>query len=316
MTESQKPSQALAGLKNGRWVAVAVSILSALVFLVGAIGKLLAIDDFELYIYSFGIFSLNASFILARLCIGAELLLSAMLLSGYRRPRVILLSILVLIAFSLFLCYALLIGRTDSCHCMGRFANLSPAVSLLKNALLIVISLLGLRFSSQSRRHPTKHLTRQANSQQPTAQGQQPSTCLAVVLSAILAAVLLATPFVVSVPDNWAFGPSDTRFNRPLLEATLAENHLPPGNHLVALVTPGCPYCQMTRQKIGSMVLRNHLPDNKIHYIQPNDIGLDTWMRITLGQRPLIATVSDGQVVSTFHYRNLNEHHIVNFLRQ
>ena len=54
------------------WVALCLRVLLAAIFMVSAVAKLVAIDDFELYVFSFGFFSLDCSYILARLCIGAE----------------------------------------------------------------------------------------------------------------------------------------------------------------------------------------------------------------------------------------------------
>lgn len=65
-----------------RCVALGLRVFLAALFLVSAVAKLLAIDDFELYIFSYGFLSLNVSYLAARLCIAAECWLGLMIALG------------------------------------------------------------------------------------------------------------------------------------------------------------------------------------------------------------------------------------------
>ena len=114
-------------------------ILLGVLFIFSALAKIKGIDHFELYVFSFGWLPLQVSFILARLCIGLELALGVFLLLGWfqRLARAITLGLLIF--FTLFLCYVLLVGRDDSCQCFGQLVSLSPAASLLKNAVMIAM---------------------------------------------------------------------------------------------------------------------------------------------------------------------------------
>ena len=274
-------------------------LLLAAVFIVSAVAKLFAIDDFELYIYSYGFVSLNVSYLVARLCIATEMVLGVLLALGWWPKAVRVLVLAMLLFFSMFLCYAALAGRNDSCQCFGRLADFSPAQSLLKNAVLIVLTL----FCDGSQGVVGKGL----KAKKPVAAG-------------VAVAVLVAV-FCISVPDNWMFGPEEGRFNRGLLEAAmapdgaLADNRLDEGHQLVAFVTPGCPYCRMTREKIGSMAKRNHLDTSRIQYIEPQDLPDMLFFEITYGQRPLILLLDHGVPTATYHYRNINERQVANFLR-
>ena len=58
-----------------------LKVLLGLVFIVSAVLKLIDMDSFEIYIYSYHFFSLNASFIVARLAIILELVLGIGLVS-------------------------------------------------------------------------------------------------------------------------------------------------------------------------------------------------------------------------------------------
>ena len=271
-------------------------LLSAL-FLVSAVAKLVAIDDFELYIYSYGLLPLNVSYVAARLCIVAELLLALFFALGWWRRWVNLAAFQLLILFSLFLGYAALIGRTDSCQCMGRLADLDPVQSLLKNAVLIAMV---LGYARLSRMAGIPCLTSKARKTR-------------VILSSVFVVAIVAAVFCISVPDNWMFGPEESRYDRELLEESigpdgvLADEGLAEGHQLMAFVTRGCPYCRMTREKLGSIAKRNHLDTSRIHYYEPADLPDNLFLRITYGQRPFILLLDNGRPVVTYHYRNISE---------
>lgn len=275
-------------------------LLSAL-FLVSAVAKLVAIDDFELYIYSYGLLPLNVSYVAARLCIVAELLLALFFALGWWRRWVNLAAFLILILFSLFLGYAALIGRTDSCQCLGRLADLNPIQSLLKNAVLIAMVLGYSRLSREAR-----------EIRMPMG--------IKIVISAIFALEITVAVFCISVPDNWMFGPEESRYDRQLLEESigpdglLADEGLAEGHQLMAFVTRGCPYCRMTREKLGSIAKRNHLDTARYHYFEPADLPDNLFLRITYGQRPFILLLDNGRPVVTYHYRNISERQVKNFL--
>ena len=282
-------------------LALVLRVLLAALFLISSIAKLLAVDDFELYIFSYGFLPLNVSYVAARLCIAAELLLALFIALGWWRRWVNLTAFLMLILFSFFLGYAALIGRTDSCQCMGRLADLPPAQSLLKNAVLIAMVLLYARFSSRA------SLTSRASRAR-------------VVLSVVFAVALVVAVFCISVPDNWMFGPEESRYDRELLEESigpdgvLADEGLAEGHQLMAFVTRGCPYCRMTREKLGSIAKRNHLDTARYHYFEPADLPDNLFLRITYGQRPFILLLDNGRPVVTYHYRNISERQVKNFL--
>ena len=71
----------------------------------------------------------------------------------------------------------------------------------------------------------------------------------------------------------------------------------------------------MTREKLGYIAERNHLDTTKIVYWEPDDIGQETFLRITFGQRPLVVMMDNGCATTTYHYRNINERQVVDFLK-
>ena len=278
--------------------ATVLRMLLAVVFVVSAGAKLFAIDSFELYVFSYGWLSLNVTYVAVRLCIAAELVLGVMLALGWWARLVRLLTLLVLVLFSLFLGYAALAGRMESCQCFGQLVDFNPVESLLKNAVLIVLTLLYGRWDT--------HAT--------TPRRWRPW------VAALIAVGLTVSVFCISVPDSWMFRPDESYYDKELIETSvadggaLADEHLAEGHRLVAFVTPGCPYCRMAREKLSSIASRNDLDTNRIRYYEPSDLPDGLFMQITYGQRPFIVLLEDGRVKTTYHYRNISERQIVRSL--
>lgn len=300
-----------------RLAALILRMLLGVFFIFSAVSKLIGIDEFEIYVFSFNVLSLNASFLLARIVIVAEILVGLGLLANMFKRYVDVFAMLMLVAFTAFLCYAAIIGRTDSCHCMGSFLEIDPTQSILKNALLIVVLLFSMGAKPWSW-HPRWFVW------------------LPVVVAPIV------TVFCLSCPDNWMFGPSEEVYNEEMFDSVIApEGELYPvglqqGRHVVAFLTPGCPYCRMADEKLTHICRRNSLDSTAFVYFTPAvdstvaPLTIDTssfirpallipgmtYAHITYGQRPMIFLMENGKVTATCHYRNVSEQQIVDFIQQ
>ena len=62
------------------------------------------------------------------------------------------------------------------------------------------------------------------------------------------------------------------------------------------------------------MAQRKGLDTADIVYLEPSDIGMERFIGVTFGQRPLVLLVDDGKPQTTYHYRNINERQISRFL--
>lgn len=288
-------------LRLPAWLRIVLRVLLGLLFVVSAAAKLLDIDPFEMYVFSYGFFPLTVVDVLVRLCIAAELILGLLIALGWFKRLVRLFSLLLLIFFSLFLCYAALRGRMESCQCFGQLLDIDPIQSLLKNAILILWTLFVY---------------------QGIPKGSIIDSKPRLIISLVASALITAAIFIVSVPDSWMFGQSGNRYNQQTLAEAisptgiLAPSHLDQDRQLVAFVTPGCPFCQMSRQKISAIADRHDLDTTHIHYIQPDDIGDSIFMRITFGSRPLVVLLDQGNVVATYHYRNISERQVADVLQR
>ena len=302
--------------KAARVVALVLRMALGALFIVSAIAKLIGIDRFEIYIFSFNLLPLTWSMMAARLVIVAELLVGIGLMANIAKRLVDTCALLMLVCFTLFLCYAALSGRTDSCQCMGSLVEFDPLQSIAKNAVLLLLLVVAM-------------------GARPWSWRPRWFVWLPVVLAPTV------TVFVLSAPDNWLFGPSDEIYNAEQLDSAIApDGELAPlklaeGRHAVAFLSPGCQFCRMADEKLTHICRRNGLDSTAFVYIIPAadstvaPLTLDTvsfirpghlvppmtFALITYGQRPMLMLMENGKVTATCHYRNINEKQIVDFLK-
>ena len=302
--------------KAARVVALVLRMALGALFIVSAIAKLIGIDRFEIYIFSFNLLPLTWSMMAARLVIVAELLVGIGLMANIAKRLVDTCALLMLVCFTLFLGYAALSGRTDSCQCMGSLVEFDPLQSIAKNAVLLLLLVVAM-------------------GARPWSWRPRWFVWLPVVLAPTV------TVFVLSAPDNWLFGPSDEIYNAEQLDSAIApDGELAPlklaeGRHAVAFLSPGCQFCRMADEKLTHICRRNGLDSTAFVYIIPaadstvTPLTLDTvsfirpghlvppmtFALITYGQRPMLMLMENGKVTATCHYRNINEKQIVDFLK-
>lgn len=295
-----------------------LKVLLGVLFLVSAVVKIIGMDAFEIYIYSYGFFSLNITFLLARVAIIAELLLGVALIINCMHKAVWWASVLMLIGYSLFLVYALYLGRTDNCHCFGELVDLDPRQSLLKNLLFLLL------FSFTYRVKPST-MRRQ------------------IMVMTALAVFSTVVVFVASPPD---FMTSDFRRQQEMSEGLYAETFykspydtlkLDEGKKIVALFTTGCSFCQMSASKLSVMQKHLEIPDDHIFIIfvgNKDDVdafyekarsarfsylfydNVNQFLRITDGNFPLIILSDDGVVKHRLGFRSLDEDLVKSFFQE
>ncbi len=115
-----------------------------IVFIVSAVSKLLTIGAFEISVIEQGITSdrLTAGY-LSRLLIGFELFLGVMFFfrAGLRRLTIPL-TLLTLTGFTIYLTYfAIFRSEMEDCGCFGELVKMTPVESILKNLLLIAVTI-------------------------------------------------------------------------------------------------------------------------------------------------------------------------------
>ena len=288
---------------------IVLKVLLGLVFIVSAVLKVVDMDRFEIYVYSYHFFSLNVSFLMARVAIIIELVLGIGLVSQTLHKFYWWGSMAMLFGYSLLLIYALTLGRTDSCHCFGDFLQLDPKQSLIKNGVLILLFLLIYRMGSW--KTPFRWLI----------------LCLAVMASSIAV-------FVVSPPDNLTSNSDPEQnlqmelFNEMLDDAPLDTLHLREGKQIICFFSTSCDVCQMAARKLSLMQQFYGFPKENITYLfmgneesiagfyeqsdsaQYRDVlypDVARLLKAVNGNLPVIVFLEDGEVVHEYGFRNMQE---------
>lgn len=288
-------------------LGTAVKQLLGALFVFSALSKFVALDQFNVYVFSFGFVSLNLSILAGWAVVSFEMLLGVAMISNRYHRWVSWANIGMLLLFSIFLLYALLSGRTDSCHCMGEMLPFNPLQSLLKNVVLLALSLFSLRYVDEEWR-PRWWLslvvvvlpvaifalgaflgwTRMTVIDFQYSMIFAAAAFVMAVLASfrfsdrVLLQILLAlVPFVmVMVLDTYAslfMHKGTTRFNRDLFEEVLRTDdqlegcELGKGRQLVAIFSPTCPYCHLAAEKLSMIVDRHELSIDRVSVLFPGD---------------------------------------------
>ena len=293
-----------------------LKVLLGLVFIVSAILKVVDMDKFEIYVYSYHFFSLNASFFVARMAIIFELVLGIGLVSHTLHKMYWWGSMAMLFGYTLLLIYALTLGRTDSCHCFGDFLQLDPKQSLIKNGVLMLLFL--LIFRMESWKTPFRWL---------------------ILILAIMASSIAV--FVISPPDNLTTNSDPEQnlqvelFDEMLDAVPLDSLHLREGKQVVCFFSTSCEYCQLAARKLSLMQQFYGFPKESITYLfmgneesiagfyeqsesaQYRDVlypNVARLLKAVNGNLPVIVFLEDGNLVYECGFRNMNEAEIKVFM--
>lgn len=300
-------------------------IILGAVFCASAISKLFSVESFDLYIFSFQLFSFDLSSLFARLLIICELLLGLGLMSGFWRRTVNWCCVAMLGVFSAILVWRWAIGDTGSCHCFGDVLDMNPWQSLLKNAGFSVLLALGWKA-------PKKDWL--------------PSRMWRGIITAAVSILVTLTVFLVWTPGIWWrwMGHHSTDLVEEQWQPYSEEYGYNEGRQVVLFLSPLCEHCQHCISKVSTIISRHDLPKDRIHSVfmilasnpEENplllpyfyekagieDPGLDThhisvddFIPMTDGSMPLICLFEDGVLVTEYSYNTLDEKAFVEFLK-
>lgn len=310
-------TQALFEKRPVQVAALVIKMLLGVIFVVSAVLKIIDMDSFEIYVYSYHFFSLNFSFLVARAAIILELILGIGLISNCFHKLMWWGSVLMLIGYIGLLGYAAWIGRTDSCHCFGDVLQFNPVQSIAKNFVLLALFaatyyVKGWHFRGQ---------------------------CIA--LAALVIGCTVAV-FVVSPPDNYTSSYDDTEylrvdaFGEALQDPPLDSLRLYEGKKVVAFFSSGCEFCKKTARKLSLMQSFYGFPESNIVYVfMGSEEGVERFFEesestryqyviygdlkrllyVTNGIFPLVVFSDDGQVIHEYGYRNMKEEEVKDFFK-
>lgn len=294
-----------------------LQILLGLVFIVSAIFKMADMDRFEIYVYSYHFFSLNLSFLIARAAIIVELVLGLGLVLNLFNKLMWWGSVLMLLGYTGFLVYALVLGRTDNCHCFGDYLQFNPWQSIIKN--MVLLALFALIYRVKGRRFKYDVLA----------------------FIGIIVACCVAV-FVVSPPDNYTPNYDASHelnhelFEEALQQPPLDDKYLTEGKKVVAFLSSSCDYCMLAARKLSLMQQFYGFSGQDILYVFMGDeesiqqfyqesesatypyvIYEDVLnlLKINNGVFPLVVMLDNGVIVHEYGLRNMKEEEIKAFFK-
>ena len=108
-------------------------------FVIAAILKLMSIDEFEIYIYSFNVLNFLLTSFVSRIIIAGEFILGLFLILKVNYKFTWNATMTILILFTLFLIYTAIFRNDTNCHCFGQLVELSPVESIIKNVIAMIL---------------------------------------------------------------------------------------------------------------------------------------------------------------------------------
>ena len=298
-------------------------------FVIAAILKLMSIDEFEIYIYSFNVLNFLLTSFVSRIIIAGEFILGLFLILKINYKFTWNATMTVLILFTLFLIYVAIFRNDTNCHCFGQLVELSPVESIIKNVIAMILLSIdkwtNLKVQSSTLKAQSSKLKAQS----------------------LIATSTLLIVFVVSPPDviyNKIYSEEKEISSYVLQDSfddiikinfendtivldSTAVLETRERNLMIAIVSSGCKYCYLGVKKL-SMIMKRKGADTEnvnvfiwgsddgiLNFIKETDTeDLSYWkinprqaIEITYGRFPVFIWLEDGEIVDIGDFRNITK---------
>lgn len=267
-----------------------VRILMGALFIVSAILKLITIDTFEIYVYSFHILSFTLTAVAARCLIALEFVTGCFLVAKVQYRWAWWCATLMTAGFTLFLLYVVLFRNDANCHCFGELIPVEPLHSIFKNIAILALLVFAYK-QSESRLFYSFHKDEETGNSIRILEKDYTKKFKIWLLgiSGGLAFVVLFILFPPNAVYSWIFSDNDrvdTRiFDKAYADSSFylhltdveyreaddtvvfkndtARLDLDRGNYIVAVVSSGCKYCRQSCDLVNNIFEHNGLDTNK-----------------------------------------------------
>ncbi len=293
-----------------------INILIGSVFIIAAILKLISIDEFEIYIYSFDIFSFLLTTFVSRIIIIGEFILGLFLILKINYKLIWRLTFISLILFTLFLIYVAIFRQDSNCHCFGELVELSPLESIVKNVVMMILLLVAKTQSSKFRVQSSRFLV-------------LGSTFLVFIISPpdSIYKMIYSTEKEVSTVN--LYESFDEVVKIDFTEEGLVFDSIPSfnekENQLIVIVSSGCKYCRLGLKKLSLMMKNEDLAtDNVDIFIWGSPEGIEDFrfetmtedysywhimpnraIEITYGRFPIFIFLKEKDIIKIGDFRDI-----------
>ena len=312
------------------------------VFIIAAILKLISIDEFEIYIYSFNILSFLLTTFVSRIIIAAEFALGLLLIINKNCKFVRRVTLIVLAAFTLFLIYVAIFRQDGNCHCFGELIELTPTQSIIKNLVMIGMLILGQQtlvpepVEGKNIGTSTSSVTETVQSSKLKVQSSKFRVLLVLTCSLVI--------FIISPPDSIykmiystekevstvdLYESFDEVVKIDFTEEGLVFDSIPSfnekENQLIVIVSSGCKYCRLGLKKLSLMMKNEDLAtDNVDIFIWGSPEGIEDFrsetmtedyaywhimpnraIEITYGRFPIFISLKEKDIIKIGDFRDI-----------
>jgi len=165
---------------------------------------------------------------------------------------------LMLVGFTLHLGYLWAIGDTENCGCFGEMISMSPAESIVKNVLMLAVSVwLWIKTDSK----PTNK-------------------------------TILLGGAAVLISSMWGFLPISNQGEFPINTFTSftysGRTDLSSGEKMIAILNLDCEHCQELSEELGKLQKENLLPDIYALYFKEGETTIEQFEQLTKTSFPYI----------------------------
>jgi hypothetical protein len=300
---------------------IILSVLLGSTFIFSAYVKLFPVELFELTFVDLGVANWIVAPFLARIMIAVEFFIGFLLFFNlYKNKFTLRFTIIVLILFTVYLFWQLFTeGNSGNCNCFGSYIKMTPLESIIKNIILVALSLILYRFHKGIIWKYSKIFF------------------LVIILSSV------TLPFIINPIDlNITEQTSDDTVVNYKLDLDVLYNNpkvvepkmdLRKGKYIISFMSLTCPYCRIGAYKLHIMKKRN--PGIPIFFIlngsnenlkpfldetKATDIpytillGKD-FVKMSGIRLPAIYWVNDGMVIKKFTYLDIDQKAIEDWLK-
>lgn len=298
-----------------------LSVLLGLVFLFSGYTKLYPIELFEITFVDIGVASWKMAPFIARIIIGLEFFLGVMLVLNLYLKKFTLKAVLALLVFFTgFLIITIIMqGNSGNCKCFGNMIEMTPFESIIKNIVLIGLSLL-IYFFHEGYKIPFRKII--------------------LVLCFLTAFVM---PFILNPLDlvnSEQLQDGEVNYKLDLDLVYNSDDPVKPsvdlreGKHLIAFMSLTCPHCRVAGYKLHVINKKN--PAIPFYmFLNGDDFNLKPFFEDTkteniphsmlLGQRfvklagvklPVIFWVNNSIVEKKMKYMYINQKDIEEWIKK
>lgn len=275
-------------------IGLVLNLIIGLIFILSSILKLCSIEDFELYLFSFGIFRFSFYSFIARLIIGLELCLGVGYIINIHHKFFYYSIFTITVCFTLVLGYLLVTGSNENCHCFGDALNINPLESIIKNLILLILLKLSKRKSD-----PIIDIANR-------------------YFFIIFMSLLFIAPFFVNPPSSIKalISPARTINVQAFNKFIHSNPEIDWGRKTKAIFffSTGCNHCKMTARKASQIIENNNLPKENIMFLfwKVNDNSVKEFLSNT-GSEAIrydfmdiveLLTITEGRVPAIVFYDN------------